>query len=297
MGFGKSLKKSFKKLGVSKVYGAINPIWGAGASGIRKLTGLSGDQQLMMAAGIGGAAGLAGRGHPSATGYGPGGIPLASASNTAGGSNGFDWMGNLLPGVIPGIADYFGGREARDASLSSAREQMAFQERMSSTAHQREVSDLKAAGLNPALSANHGASTPAGAAIDAENIMGSAVATAQQARQVHEGIKETRGRVENLRAQAALTRTENIKAQEDALNSARQGFLLESQFPEADAERAFWEQHGAGHKKWQKRWEMIRPAVGTARDIGIGYGASRGFLKNSERRGKPRTSGPYRDLR
>lgn len=83
-------------------------------------------------------------------------------------------------GLISGYFSSKNTKETNEANAQMAREQMAFQERMSNTAHQREASDLEAAGLNRILSATggSGASAPGGASATMQSpgsILGSAI--------------------------------------------------------------------------------------------------------------------------
>jgi len=104
--------------------------------------------------------------------------PLAAALITAGG------------GVL---ANVFSAREAA--------KNRAFQERMSSTAHQREMRDLKAAGINPALRGLSGSSTPAGDSAEIRDSAGSAVQAAL-------AVKKQKAEIDLIQANAALAKTQ-----------------------------------------------------------------------------------------
>lgn len=132
--------------------------------------------------------------------------------------------------VVTGVGSMFLGdmfnrrnsAEAHDWAAEDAHIARQWQERMSSTAHQREVTDLHAAGLNPILSATGGAgaSTPGGAMpsvdkADSPDVSGS-IANALQSFKNSQEVKLMKAQEEVASTAADVNRAQAKKTNKES---------------------------------------------------------------------------------
>lgn len=145
-------------------------------------------------------------------------------------------------GLLSGVMNFIGQREANQANqrlaennnefnAAEAKKNRDWQAEMSNTAKQREVEDLKKAGLNRLLAANGGASTPGGGAASGspatmQNELEGAITSAREAQALKMAGDKQAEEIGNLResrklmgAQAEKARVETQTLRGDAARS------------------------------------------------------------------------------
>ena len=130
---------------------------------------------------------------------------------------------DALVGAIGGslLGGLFAGERNRE-QIGLSREQMEFQERMSSTAYQRAVKDMSAAGLNPMLAYSQGgASAPLGSMPQIENVAGSVASGAQTGANVIQAIQQVAKNLADTQYVEAQTELTKRQTQDASVYSAK----------------------------------------------------------------------------
>lgn len=161
-----------------------------------------------------------------------------------------------------GLLGFGGQMLTNQTNVGLGKEQMEFQERMSSTSYQRGVKDMMAAGLNPMLAYSQGgASTPIGSMPQVQNAVSAGVGSAAQTAQAigaMQSIKQSEAQTDLLAAEAAKVKSTTFA---HWVNNARAMTELKKMGVDLDTARAVFDAMNAADRG------SDRPGAGFRADV------------------------------
>lgn len=198
----------------------------------------------------------------------------SSGSGTTVSGGGSSTYSSSSSGIVGPILSLIGGGISMSRGERATKEARGWSEYMSSSAYQRSVQDMRAAGLNPAMmyaGGGSGASTPSTSAAQVSDLssLGSTAISSIKLREELELLKRSQDKLsadtdlserqsDKARSETKLNEYMMDKVKEDTANTRINSALTAEQIPEAKANAEFWRnESGEGVKAIQRILQIL----------------------------------------
>lgn len=168
----------------------------------------------------------------------------------------------MIGELVTAGASLLGGLFGQKKTDDRIDQQMEFQERMSNSAYQRSMKDMRKAGLNPILAySKGGASAPAGSMAPAFDVVSPAVSSALQTRRVNAEVQNMVETNKNL-----IETNKNLEAERGRIGATTANILADTKIKQELFQSAL---RDASKAKSEEEW--YKTDIGSLmRKIGLG---------------------------